>query len=94
MEMRLALRVVRRGLARGRVIALDRRGSVDGSGLGHERGRVIRRGGGAIIVRVRVERVTHELPLALAVPAISEGLHLRGARTLGVRSRIKCHDSR
>ena len=57
----MTLREVRRGLARGRVIAPDRRGSVDGRGLGHERGRIIRRGGGAIIVRVRVERVSHEL---------------------------------
>ena len=58
--MRFTLREVRRGLARGRGMAPDRRGSIDGRGLEHERGSVIRRGGGTVVA-VRVARVTHEL---------------------------------
>ena len=77
---RVTLREVRRGLARGRVIAIDRRGSVDGRGFGHERGRVIRSGGGAIIVRVRVERVSHELRHL----APFEGPELEGAQVFNI----------
>ena len=64
-EMRLSLHEVRRGLARGRGIAPDRHGSIDGRGLEREVGGVIRRGGGAVLY-VRVARVTHELRHLLA----------------------------
>ena len=53
------------GLARGRGIAPDRHGRVDGRGLEHERESVVRRGKSAV-VRARVARVTHELRHLLA----------------------------
>ena len=58
--MRHALCEMRRGLARGRGIAPDHRGSIDGRGLEHERRSVICRRG-SVVMRVRVARVTHEL---------------------------------